>query len=53
MADWLADRLHRAPVVSDRVAHGPATFVVRAVGEDGRITGVGLGFASPGDSLAQ
>jgi hypothetical protein len=35
------------------VAHGPAVFVVRAVGEDGRITGVGLGFASEEEAPAQ
>jgi len=53
VADWLADRLHRAPVVSDRVVHGAAVFVVRAVDEAGRISGVGLGFASEEEAPAQ
>jgi cell volume regulation protein A len=50
VADWLALGLHRAPVVSDHVAHGPAVFVVRSVDAQGRITGVGLGFAGRRDA---
>jgi cell volume regulation protein A len=42
LADWIADRLRRPPVVGDSVSLGSATLVVRNV-RDGRICAVGLG----------
>jgi cell volume regulation protein A len=42
VADWIALRLDRPPVVGDAVPLGPATLAVRQVLQ-GRITAVGLG----------
>lgn len=42
LADWIAGRLRRPPVVGDSVSLGSATLVVRNV-RDGRICAVGLG----------
>lgn len=50
LGDWVADQLHRPPVVGDTVRLGQAQLSVRSMSSQGQITRIGLSLGQPDEA---